>query len=257
MVFELTENIKLEEMTSPNIKAAIERGMDTVVFAVGSNEQHGPCLPVFTDAAIAEKLAYLVAQKLGNALKGPTITLGCSDHHMKFTGTISLRKETLQNLIKDYCASLTAHGFRRIFILPTHGGNFGPIEEIKDELQKAHPNVQIIAYTDLQELINIEQNASIMQGISKEEAGAHAGEHEVSQMLWIRGDLVKTDKIPKATGFLGEFTEKETAKIFEGGIGALSPIGVLGSPANASAEHGKIYLEELTSAMVEYISKAE
>lgn len=69
--------------------------------------------------------------------------------------------------------------------------------------------------------------------------------------------MIKTDKIPKATGFLGEFTEKEAAKIFEGGIGALSPIGVLGSPANASAEHGKIYLEELTSAMVEYISKAE
>lgn len=93
MVFELTENIKLEEMTSPNIKAAIERGMDTVVFAVGSNEQHGPCLPVFTDAAVAEKLAYLVAQKLGNALKGPTITLGCSDHHMKFTGTIFYEKK--------------------------------------------------------------------------------------------------------------------------------------------------------------------
>ncbi|MFX0196045.1 MAG: creatininase family protein [Candidatus Hodarchaeota archaeon] len=107
----MTENIKLEEMTSPDIRTAIERGMDTIVFGVGSNEQHGPCLPVFTDAAVAEKLAYLVAQKLGNALKGPTITLGCSDHHMKFTGTISIRKETLQNVIKDYCASLTAHGF--------------------------------------------------------------------------------------------------------------------------------------------------
>ncbi|MFQ6126293.1 MAG: hypothetical protein ACE5R6_17045 [Candidatus Heimdallarchaeota archaeon] len=69
--------------------------------------------------------------------------------------------------------------------------------------------------------------------------------------------MVKTNKIPEATGFLGEFTEKETTKIFDGGIGVLSPIGVLGSPAKASAEHGKIYLEELASTMVDYIIKAE
>jgi len=244
-------------MTSPDIRAAIERGMDTVVFGVGSNEQHGPCLPVFTDAAIADKLAYLVAKKLGNALKGPTITLGCSDHHMKFAGTISMRRETLQNVIRDYCASLANRGFRRIVILPTHGGNFGPLAEIKDELHKAHPNVQIISYTDLQEFMAILQETSAKLGVSKEESGAHAGESEVSLMLWIRGVLVRTDKIPEATGYLGKFTEKEVAKIWEQGIGALSPIGVVGSPVKASGNHGKIYLEELVSAMIEFISKAK
>lgn len=132
-------------MASPEIKAAIERGMNTVVFGVGSNEQHGLYLHVLTDAAIAEKLAYLVAHKLGNALKSPTINLGCSELYMKFAGTISLRKETLQNAIRDYCASLAKHGFNRIVILPTHGGNFGPLAEIKDELQKTYPNVRIIA----------------------------------------------------------------------------------------------------------------
>ena len=75
-------------MTSPDIKTAIEGGMNTVVFAVGSNEQHGPCLPVSTDSILGEDLAFLVTQKLGNAFKGPTINIGCSDHHMKFAGTI-------------------------------------------------------------------------------------------------------------------------------------------------------------------------
>lgn len=253
----MTTNIKLDEMTSPEIKAAIERGMNTVVFGVGSNEQHGPCLPVFTDAAMADKLAYLVAQKLGNALKGPTINIGCSELHMKFAGTISLRNETLQNVIRDYCASFAKHGFNRIVILPTHGGNFGPLAEIKDELQKAYPNVRIIIYTDLQEFIAFLQKSSAKFGISNKESGAHAGEFEVSQILWIRGDLVKTDKIPEATGYLGEFTTKEAAKIYEEGIDALSPIGVLGSPAKASAEHGKVYFEDLVEAMIEFISIAE
>jgi creatinine amidohydrolase len=176
---------------------------------------------------------------------------------MKFAGTISLRKETLQNVIRDYCASLAAHGFRRIIILPFHGGNFGPLEEIKDELQNAHPNVKIIAYTDIQEVIDLNQKVSERFGVSKEESGAHAGEFEVSMMMWARGDLVRTDKIPEGTGYLGLHTEKELTQVLEEGIGALSPIGVTGSPAKSSADHGKIYFEELSSAMIDFISKAE
>ena len=125
-------------MTSPDIRAAIERGMDTVVFAVGSNEQHGPCLPVFTDAAFGDTLAYLVAQKLDNAFKGPTINIGCSDLHMKFAGTISLRKETLQNVIRDYCASLAKHGFRRIVVIPSHpmAGTSVPLQKLRMNSRK-------------------------------------------------------------------------------------------------------------------------
>lgn len=69
--------------------------------------------------------------------------------------------------------------------------------------------------------------------------------------------MVKTDKILEATGYLGEFTTKEAAKIYEEGIDALSPIGVLGSPTKASAEHGKVYFEELVASMIQFISKAE
>jgi creatinine amidohydrolase len=253
----MTETIKLEELTSPDIKSAIERGMDTVVFAVGSNEQHGPCLPVGTDAMFGERLAFLVAQKLGKALKGPTINIGCSDHHMKFVGTISLRKETLQNVVKDYCASLAQHGFRRIVILPSHGGNFAPLGEITEELQQAHPDVKILVYSDLLGFVDIMHKTSEKFGISKEESGAHAGESEVSLILWIRGDLVKTERFPEATGYLGDITENETEKIFNDGIGALSPIGVLGSPSKASSEHGRIYGEDLAAAIVEYILKSE
>ena len=160
-------------MTSPDIKTAIENGMDTIVYAVGSNEQHGPCLPVGTDTMIGEELAYRVALKLGNALKGPTVNIGCSDHHMKFAGSISFRKETLQNVIKDYCSSIAKHGFRRIVIILSHGGNFGPFNEIKEELQNENPNIDIIAYSDLQGFIDITQTTSANLGVSKEESGAH------------------------------------------------------------------------------------
>lgn len=249
----MAEKIKLEEMTSPEIGSAIDSGLDTVVFAIGSNEQHGPCLAVSTDTILGDELAYLVTKRLGNALKGPTVNVGCSEHHMKFPGTITLRKETLQAVVKDYCSSLARHGFRRIVVLPSHGGNFGPLTEIEEELKKAHPGTKIIAYTDLQRFVEILQDTSGRLGVSKEESGAHAGESEVSMMLWAREDLVRTEKIPEATGYLGEFGEEEAEKIFEDGIGALSPIGVLGSPLKASKEHGRIYIEDLADAMVEHV----
>lgn len=252
----MAESINLTEMTSPEIESAIGSGLDTVVFAVGSNEQHGPCLAVSTDTVLGDELAYLVAKKLGNALKGPTVNLGCSEHHMRFPGTITLGKETLQAVVKDYCGSLARHGFRRIVVLPSHGGNFGPLAEIEEELKGAHPGVEIVAYTDLQRFVEILQGTSGRLGVSREESGAHAGESEVSMMMWAQEDLVRADKIPGATGYLGEFGVEEAAKVFEDGIGALSPIGVLGSPTKASREHGRVYLEDLADALVEYIEPA-
>ena len=243
-------------MTSPEILDAVARGMDTLVFGIGSIEQHGPSLPILTDTAIADKLAYLVAEKLGKALKGPTIAMGCSDPHMSFPGTISLRKETLQHIIMDYCGSLSQHGFRRIIVLPTHGGNFGPLAEIKEDLATNNPDVQIIAYTDLHEFIETLQNTSIRLGVTKEESGAHAGEFEVSLMLWALEDLVRKDKFAESTGYMGEFTQKEIDILWEKGMEGLAVNGVLGSPEKASSENGEIYFNELVVCILEFITNS-
>jgi creatinine amidohydrolase len=251
----LTDKIKLEEMTSPEIGFAIESGFDTLVFAVGSNEQHGPVLAVSTDAVLGDELAYLVAKRLGNALMGPTVNVGCSEHHMRFPGTITLREETLQAVIRDYCDSLARHGFRRIVVIPSHGGNFRPLAEIEENLQKVHTGAKIVTYTDLQRFVEILQRTSDRFGVSKGESGAHAGESEVSMMLWVREDMVRTEKIPEAIGYLGDFGEEEAEKVFRNGIGALSSIGVLGSPKKASREHGRIYFKDLADAIVEYIEQ--
>jgi creatinine amidohydrolase/Fe(II)-dependent formamide hydrolase-like protein len=53
--------IRMEEMTWPGIKAAIESGYTTVVVGIGSTEQHGPHLPTMTDARIGDDLAERVA----------------------------------------------------------------------------------------------------------------------------------------------------------------------------------------------------
>jgi len=245
--------IDLAGMTSPDVGAALKKGFTTTVFAVGSHEQHGPCLPLSTDTVLGDALAEAVAKKLGKALKAPTVNVGCSEHHMRFPGTITLRKETLQDVIRDYVDSLAKHGFKRIVVLPSHGGNFGPLAEIADELKAAHPGAEVIVYHDLQAFVATMIKTSARLGVSPEASGAHAGESEVSMMMHIAGGLVKESKVKESKGYIGKFDEEVTRRIFAEGIGALSPIGVLGDARGASAEHGKAYVEDLAKAIADYI----
>ncbi|MCW4050368.1 MAG: creatininase family protein [Candidatus Bathyarchaeota archaeon] len=246
--------IDIADMTSPEIKEAIENGYKTAVFAVGSNEQHGPCLTVSTDTILGDVLAYNVAEKLGNALKAPTINVGCSEHHMMFPGTITLRKETLHMVLKDYVTSLARHGFKKIIILPSHGGNFAPLQEVSKELKAIDQNVDVVAYTDLIGFVDYIMATSTDLGVSKEDSGAHAGEAEVSMMMYAKPSSVREELTGDAKGYIGAFDEEATQKIFTHGIAALSPIGVLGDPKQASKEHGERYINDLTDAIVEYIN---
>jgi len=168
----------MEEMNWVDIKKAINDGFKTVVIGVGSTEQHGPHLPTQTDALIADVIVNLIAQKLKNALQAQTIRVGCSDHHLPFPGTISLRKSTLKALIHDYAESLQKHGFENIVFIPTHGGNFNPIQEAVEDAQQKYTKNKILANTDLMGFMNVQFKIAAGLSITTEEAGGHAGEAE-------------------------------------------------------------------------------
>ncbi len=99
-------NIQMEKMNWVDISRAIQKGYTTAVIGVGSTEQHGPHLPTNTDTLIGENLAYRIALKLENALQAQTIRVGCSDHHLFFPGTISLKKETLKSIIQNVLSDI-------------------------------------------------------------------------------------------------------------------------------------------------------
>jgi creatinine amidohydrolase len=245
------KTIRMEDMNWPDIKAAMEKGYTTAVIGIGSTEQHGPHLPIKTDSLIGDAAAFWVAQKMGHALQAPTIITGCSDHHLAFPGTISLRPSTLKAIIHDYVNSLERHGFKRIVLIPSHGGNFSAVQESAEELRKKFPRLKIAAFVDLNALIDALNGFSAEYGISAEESGAHAGESETSLILALAGNLVLKDRFK--SGYLGPLGEKEVALILEKGMPGLSEIGVLGDPTEASAEKGMVYLEKLADYILEEI----
>lgn len=247
------KTIRMEDMTWPEIKEVMEKGYTTAVIGIGSTEQHGPHLPTKTDTLIGENIALRVAAKLGKALQAKTICVGCSEHHLAFPGTISLKSQTLKNIIEDYTDSLIKQGFKTIIYLPSHGGNFATVKEAIEEQQAKYPRIKIFGYTDLLSFVECLLQISKEFKISPYEAGAHAGENETSIILALAGDLVKKDRF--AAGYLGELGEKEIQIILEKGMPALSEIGVLGDPRKASAEKGEIYLEKIADFLVGEVKK--
>ena len=101
----------LEEMTWPEIQAAMKNGCDTVVIYAASIEQHGPALPEMTDTILGYAAASDLAKRLGNALAAPLIRPGLSAHHMCFPGSITLRPETFRAVVEDYISAYVHHGF--------------------------------------------------------------------------------------------------------------------------------------------------
>lgn len=248
----MKNEILMENMSWATVEEAVRLGKDTVIIGVGSIEQHGPHLPLATDAKVAKGLCVRVAKKLRNALVAPVIRPGCSDHHREFPGTISLRPEVLIETIKDYCRCLTRHGFKKIVIIPTHGGNFAPTEIAARQIAMELKETKIVAYTDLGGFLKQFLSTAKKHGISSETAGAHAGEFETSLILALEPKMVDMNRAEK--GFTEDVTPLLT-KIMVDGIGVVTKNGVIGNPIGASIEMGETYLEEATDFLVDYFRK--
>ena len=237
----------LDRMTWAAINAEINTGRDTVVVPFGSTEQHGRHMPLGTDAVLGDEFGWGLAERL-DAFLAPTVRFGCSEHHLAFPGTISLSQETFQGVVADVVKSLSRHGFRRIVLLPTHGGNFKPLADAVAGLEPLE-NVKVLAFTDLEDLVTAAFESSRAFGVNAAQSGAHAGEWETSLMLALRPEQVKMDQA--AEGFVGELSEI-MARVFDG-IQNLDANGVLGDPRPATAEAGEKYFEEIVEFLYRWV----
>ena len=119
----MADTLLIEEMTWPQVKAAIANGKDQAILACGAIEQHGPHLPTGTDTYLGTAIALRAAEIAGNALVAPTLRPGLSEHHMHFPGSFTVSPETFVAMLGDYCRSLSRQGFKRVIVFASHGGN--------------------------------------------------------------------------------------------------------------------------------------
>jgi len=238
----------LDRMSWPEVRTEIEGGRTTVVIALGATEQHALHMPLATDALLGDELARRVAERL-HAFLAPTLRVGCSEHHVGFPGTMSLTPGTYHAVIAELVASLLKGGFERIVLVPTHGGNFGPLGEAVERLP-ADDRAHVVALTDLGALFEVAMAGEREYGVPLGEGGLHAGEWETSMLLAIHPELVHMDRAE--AGYTGDM-ETAVQSIFEAGVASISPNGAIGDPARASAIHGEHYWELVEGLVLEQV----
>lgn len=240
----------LYTLSWPEVRQEIEGGRDTIVLPFGAVEQHGHHLPLGTDSIFGDELGRALAERL-DAFYAPTVRVGCSGHHLAFPGTMSVEEETFQRVVTDVVRGWATHGFRRIVLLPTHGGNFGPLTAAVERLEPIE-GVNVIAVADFTVLVQATLGLGAELGVPAAEGGLHAGEWETSMMLFLRPDLVRMDRA--VAGYTGDL-EQGMQRFFAEGVHALTETGVVGDPRRASADNGRRYSKRLVELAAELVER--
>ena len=124
--------MQLDLSSWPEIDKYLETSK-AILIPIGSTEQHGPNGLLGTDALCPEIIGKRAGDE-GGILIGPTFNVGQAQHHMAFSGTITLRPSTMIAVMMDWAQSLTRHGFERIYWLNGHGGNINTINAAFSEM---------------------------------------------------------------------------------------------------------------------------
>jgi len=226
----------------------------TVMVPVGSCEQHGPHLPLDTDAYDAFWLSLKAAEKAQCALVAPPIYYGVSLHHMDFPGTITLSPQTLEQVAYEVGVCLTKHGFKKILFENGHGGNTPALEAAAQRI-KAETNAFVAIDT-------VSLIPDFVEKFIETPYDAHAGEFETSTTLANRENLVVKERIakPQLTLPKSKYTKiglKEAGPKVSWAFRTkeLSNTGVIGDPTKASKDKGekawKLAIERLVDFLKE------
>ncbi|MDI6839771.1 MAG: creatininase family protein [bacterium] len=239
----------LEEMTWKEAQKKFKE-TDIAILPVGSLEQHGPHLPLSTDAFDACWLSKKAVERIAGSkpIILPPINYGISYHHMAFTGTISISPETLISIVYDIGVSLVTHGIKKLLIINGHGGNTPALE---CAAQKLNYEKGLMVFIDSGEIASKEHKE-----IVKTKNDVHSGEYETSTSLANREKLVKRDKLTKnipkfASPYLAFSNGNQVTWVFE--THKLSKSGVIGDATLASKSKGKKLWTAHIKNIVEFI----
>ncbi len=164
-----------------------------VLIPTGSNEQHGPHLPLHTDSLIAEAVAKMGEEAMPDkVLLTPTVWLGASGHHLAFPGTLSASFETYEGALMNIVESLVPHGFWKFMFLNGHGGNTEPNGIACRKLKHLHRELAI-CHAGWFSFIPASLLTKVMTGPIK--GIRHACEAEASVMMHLYPDLVRVDRL--------------------------------------------------------------
>lgn len=228
------------------------------VLPVAATEQHGPHLPVMVDSALINGIVEVAIPRLPADLPAvflPTQTVGKSNEHARYPGTLTLSSETLLRLWLEIGDSVAATGVRKLVLFNGHGGQTGVMDLVARDLRARHDMLTVtVNWFSLGLPDGLFNPHELTHGI-------HAGALETSMMLALRPDLVARDQLgnfPSLTETLAEDYRYLSLAPY-GKLGwqtqDLNPYGACGDAASASDEKGRQAIDYVADRLVELLAE--
>ena len=174
----------LQEMTWTDVRDYL-KSSDMVIIPLGSTEQHGPHLPLGTDYYLAMGALEKISARTG-VVVAPVLLAGYSEYHSGFPGTLSIKPDTMVQVLFESAQMLLKYGFRRLMFFNSHGGNNIVQQKI---IHRINQETEAIA-------VAIGYGGSI-QVEDEEFFDWHAGIEETSDMLYLKPELVRMERAEK------------------------------------------------------------
>jgi creatinine amidohydrolase len=241
----------LARLSWTQVRELAAREGSTVVWPWGAVEQHGPHLPLGTDALFAEQVLEAVLQALPPEwpiCRLPPQMLGFSPEHLSFPGTLSLSASLVLELVSTVGQQLARAGFRRLVLFNAHGGQIALLQAAARQLHAQAPSLGVLPCF----LWSGPEGVAELIPEPERHQGLHAGLAETSLMLHLAPEQV--GPLRPRYGFLPsgppQGWDLEGAVPVAWLTAELSASGVIGSAAGADAALGAALFERLVAGWI-------
>lgn len=237
--------------------SALDRERTVVVIPGGLLEEHGPYLPSFTDGYLSEWIAErtaeaLVAERGRTVLMLPTIPLGVGSPEdfaglQPFSGSYTVRPETLRAVYMDLAAALGRDGFRTIFIVNGHGSpsHNWALTEASRYFEGRFGGTMVPLLSLVYRGTQPANPVFSPQEAAENGVDVHSGATETSRTLFLRPRMVHSDYVSAPARTAGSPDELlEIARQQEW-------TGYFGSPRISSAQAGAQLVDQRTRNAIE------
>jgi len=240
----MSDEVRLARLSQPEAESRLKNSR-LAVMAPGSIEQHGPHLPLGTDAFAADALAEEVARKMNTVLV-PLPLVGVSPYHLSWAGSLSLQPQTMIAVIEDICECLADHGVDKVLFVNWHEGNTPTLRLAGDSVQRKFKMRVVIAESHI-----------ITNKLFGERAQlTHAGNMETAAVLMYDSSLVNMSKAVNPTsqseGDEGHaiFRQRDVFPILSD-FHEVADTGWYGKPEEATLELANEIREKVSDYIVE------
>jgi creatinine amidohydrolase len=225
---------------------------------VAAVEQHGPHLPLSTDAIINDALvraALPLVPMHATLLVLPALNVGLSPEHSSFVGTLTIADATLADVWTDVGRSIARAGVRKLVILNTHGGQKALVDlvamRLRAELEMLVARATYFAFGSPPGLFDAVESAHDI----------HGGEVETSLMLHIKPELVHRSEIADFRGLPHQLAARNRVLGVEKPVGIawraedLHASGACGNATRADAGKGAKHLAYLAERLATLVAE--